>query len=111
MSLKCMRGQTLCVVRGQALDIEIAITDQDGNAPDLTGATATFGIAPDNKTTYQETLTATISGETLTAELTSAISGSLAPGNYYFSAWVHMGSDDTPVALGKLTIQPDARTA
>lgn len=103
--------QNITIIKGQALDIDITVTDSAGDAADLSAASATFGIATSKNAAYTQELDTTIASNVITAELTSAISAALTAGVYYFSAWVLIGSDWTPVAYGQFIIRSDSRTA
>ena len=96
---------SVCAVRGQALDIEVTVPDE----ADLSVATIEFGIAPNEKSAYLFTLTTSFSGQVITGTMTEAQSLQLIRSQYYFSCWVTIESDPTPVAVGWLRLTPDPR--
>lgn len=111
MTLAVIDNQAIEILRGQALDIEILVLNTDGTAANLAGATVLFGISKAPKVDYDTTLTTSVTGSTITAELTSTIAAALVNQQYYFSCWVQISSEWTPVARGYLTVYNDSRTA
>ena len=93
------------IVRGQALDIEVTVPD----GVDLSGATATFGIAETPESAYTVNLTTSKAGQVITAALTEAKSLLLTRKQHYYSCWVVIGDDPTPVARGYINISNDPR--
>lgn len=111
MTLTVIEKQVIGIIRGQALDIEIPVTNVDGSPANLSGATILFGMAATARSDYAITLTTSVSGSTITAALTSAIAEALTLSQYYFSCWVDISDDGTPVARGTITVYNDSRTA
>lgn len=92
------------MIRGQALDIEVTVPGE----ADLTGATVEFGLALSPKHPYVETLSTTKAGQVITAEITGAQSSGLKCSRYFYSCWIVISGDPTPVARGYLTLLPDS---
>jgi len=93
------------IIRGQALDIVISVPD----AINLTGATALFGIAGSSLTAYTLTLTATVSGQTLLVPLTGVQTAELNQKTHYYSCWLEIAGDPTPIARGIIGVTADSR--
>ena len=93
------------IVRGQALDIEVTVPE----GVDLSGATATFGIAETPESAYTVNLTTSKAGQVITAVLTEAKSLLLTRRQHYYSCWVMIGDDPTPVARGYISVSSDPR--
>jgi hypothetical protein len=93
------------IIRGQALDIEVTVPD----GADLSGATATFGIAETPESAYVVNLTTSKSGQVITAVLTETKSLLLTRRQHYYSCWVIIGGDPTPVARGYINVSNDPR--
>lgn len=97
--------KSIHAIRGQSLFIDIPVPDD----ADLSGASIEFGIAENDSLPYIETLSTTTSGQTITADLSSEISLALHKSRYYFSCWLVIGGDPTPVARGYINIKGDSR--
>lgn len=108
--MRFFENQQLCLIRGQSLEIEIPVTE-DGDPADLSSATAEFGLAPSSSSAYTLNLSPTITASTVAAEIGSAQSEQLTGSRYYFSAWVTIAGESTPVARGHISVQSDSRTA
>jgi hypothetical protein len=93
------------IIRGQALDIVISVPD----AIDLTGSTALFGIAGSKFSAYTLTLTATVLGQTLLVPLTGSQSEELNQETHYYSCWLVIAGDPTPIARGIIGVTADSR--
>jgi hypothetical protein len=93
------------IIRGQALDIVISVPD----AIDLTGATALFGIAGSKFSAYTLTITATVSGQTLLVPMTGVQSAELIQEEHYYSCWLEIAGDHTPIARGNIGVTADSR--
>jgi len=98
-------SETIEIVRGQALDINVTVPD----AVDLTGATVEFGIAKSSSSPYELSLSTSKAGQIITGALESIDSEGLELGRYFFSCWITISGDSTPVARGYLLISSDAR--
>lgn len=110
MALQCLTRQTLCVLRGQALDILIAVVDQAGEPVDVELATVVFGIGLAADQPYLHELPVEVSGDVISASLSSTLAAQLTAKQYYFSCWVTISSESTPVVRGTLTVQNDSRS-
>jgi hypothetical protein len=93
------------IIRGQALDIVISVPD----AINLDGATALFGISGSNFSAYTLTLPATVAGQTLLVSLTGTQSTGLANKTHYYSCWLEIAGDPTPIARGIIGVTADSR--
>lgn len=93
------------IIRGQALDIEITVPAE----VDLTGALVSFGIADTPTAPYTETVQTSKSGQVITARLTGDQSARLARPKHYYSCWIVIADDPTPVARGYINIENDPR--
>ncbi len=96
---------TLDMVRGQALDIEVTVPVE----VDLSGATVEFGIAKSSSSPYELSWSTSKAGQIITGALESIDSEGLELGRYFFSCWITISGDSTPVARGYLLISSDAR--
>lgn len=94
------------ILRGQALDISISVPVE----ADLSAATVTFGLSDSYSSTYSQTLTTSKSGQVITAYLDSATSKDLVEDAYYYSCWIDISGDYTPVARGYIKVKDDSRT-
>lgn len=112
MTFKCLKSQSLCILRGQALDIEVPVINAEtGAEADLAGATLDFGLALGRDSAYVHTLSASKAAHVITGQIDNALSEQLTEGEYYFSVWVTIAGASTPVAKGFLTVSNDSRTA
>lgn len=95
------------IIRGQALDINITVPQ----GVDLASATVTFGIADSATSPYTTTLptTKTGNGKVITAQLSGADSAQLNRAKHYYSCWLEISGDPTPVARGFFKIENDSR--
>ena len=109
--MRCLTDQQVCIARDQALDFVIPVLNNDGTPTDLTGAVVEFGIATSDRSSYMTTLSTSRVDNVITAKLTSIESSALTLSRYYFSAWVTISGESTPVAKGYLTVQNDSRSA
>lgn len=96
---------TIEIVRGQALDIEVTVPSKIY----LLGATVEFGIAPSMATPYNLILSTSKSGQVITGSLESIDSAGLDLIKYYFSCWITVEGNSTPVARGYLLVSDDSR--
>lgn len=97
---------SFAIVRGQAVDIEVTVPD----GVDLGAATEIgFGFAPSETEAYTDELSTSFSGQVITAVLPGSVSVDMAKPSYFFSCWVVIGGDATPVARGRMRIVNDAR--
>ena len=106
-----MTPETQCIyiLQGQALDLVIPVSDSDGNAVDVEGATVEFGLSESPTESPTEMIPTTESGNEITASLTSAKNLELGPGKSFFSCWVTINGESTPVARGWLYISESTR--
>jgi len=93
------------IIRGQALDIEVTVP----SGVDLSGATASFGISDNPESAYIANLTTSKSGQVITAILSETESLSLTRAQHYYSCWVVIADDPTPVARGYINVSNDPR--
>lgn len=96
--------QRIEILLGQALELTIPVTDSDGNDVNVEGATVEFGLGPDPVSTPTELLPTSESGNEITVTLSTAKCLELGEGMLFFSCWVTIASDATPVARGWLRI-------
>ena len=108
--MKCIDLQNICVLRGQAVDIEVTVLNDDGTDAILSGATLEFGLAGRSSAAYVLEKTPTAVNNVITAPITEADYGSLPAKQYYFSFWVIIEGSPTPVARGHLEIANDSRS-
>lgn len=112
MTFKCLQSQSLCILRGQALDIDVPVINAETGEPaDLAGATFKFGLALSNESAYAHELTTSNAAHVITGVIDNALSEQLTETEYYFSVWVTIAGASTPVAKGFLTVSNDSRTA
>lgn len=109
--MNCLENQRLCLMQGQAIELEIPVVNCAGEPADLTAAAVEFGIAPNHAAPYTVTPAARIEGSTVFVALTSAETAALDAGPLYFSAWVTIAGQSTPIARGVLTVRRDSRSA
>ena len=94
------------ILRGQALDINISVPGE----ADLSAAIVTFGLSGSYSSTYIKTLETSKSAQVITAYLDSETSKGLTEDRYYYSCWIEILGDYTPVARGYITVKDDSRT-
>jgi len=95
----------ISIIRGQALDIEVSVPA----GVDLSGATAAFGISDNPESAYKVNLATSKSGQVITAILNAADSLMLTRSQHYYSCWVVIANDPTPVARGYINVSNDPR--
>ena len=95
------------ILRGQALDIDITVPVE----ADLSAATVEFGLSTSADAAYTDTINTTKAGQIITAEIDSVTSAGLTADTYYYSCWINITGDYTPVARGYITVKDDSRTA
>lgn len=110
-TLSCLTKFNICLIRGQALEIDIPVLDQSGQPVDLSNAAVEVGYSESSRYPYQQTLTSTTSTNVITATITSTISAAFTTNSIYLSAWVTIAGESTPVARGYISIEPDSRSA
>lgn len=93
------------LVRGQAANLNVTVPAE----ADLTAATIEFGIANGISTPYVVDLATSVDGQVITGKLTGAQSASLPLLRYYYSCWVTILGDPTPVARGYITFTQDPK--
>ena len=93
------------IIRGQALDIEVKVPD----GVDISSATASFGIAFTPESAYTVNLTTSKAGQVITAALTETKSLLLTRAQHYYSCWIVIGTDPTPIARGYINVSNDPR--
>jgi len=93
------------IIRGQALDIEVTVPA----GVDLSGATATFGISDTPESAYIVNLDTSKSGQVITALLSETKSLLLTKRQHFYSCWVVIANDPTPVARGYINVSNDSR--
>ena len=93
------------IIRGQVLDIEITVPA----GVDISNATVSFGISDGPEFAYEVTLTTSKSGQVITAILTEAKSLLLVKDRQFYSCWVVIAGNPTPVARGYIKISNDSR--
>ena len=93
------------LIRGQALDILVTVPDD----VDLVNAVASFGISRSPLLGYDKMLPVNILGQVITANLSGQDCAELIEQKYYYSCWIVIASDPTPIARGSLKIKPDSR--
>ena len=93
------------IIRGQALDIEITVPA----GVDLSGATVAFGISDAPNFAYSVNLTTSKAGQVITAFLTETESVLLTKRQHYYSCWLVIADDPTPVARGYINVSNDSR--
>ena len=93
------------IVRGQVLDIEITVP----TGVDISNATVTFGISDAPDFAYDLTLTTSKSGQVITAILTGEKSLLLTKSQHFYSCWVLVAGNPTPVARGYIKVCGDSR--
>src|SRR6056297_1907573 len=103
--------QDINLIRGQALDIEIPVKNDDGTDTDLAGATIEFGLASSSNRPYTQTIPTSVSGSLITAAIDSDTSEELDRRQYYYSTWVTIAGESTPVARGTIIVENDSRTS
>lgn len=112
MNAACLKIQEPCaILRGQDIAIRVSVVDQDtGDPVDLTAATVEGGLARRNREPYLIDGVGSVE-DTNVAVL--SFSGSdtetLPRGAYYFSVWVILSGEATPVAIGVLPVEDDPR--
>lgn len=106
-----MIPETQCIeiLLGQALELTIPVTDSDGNDVNVEGATVEFGLGPNSGASPTETLHTSESGNEITVTLSTAKCLELGAGMLFFSCWVTIAGDATPVAMGWLRIIDSTR--
>ena len=110
MTLKILPIQEICVLRGQALDIEVPVKNDDGTDANLSGATLEFGLSVDSNKPYVLEKTPSAVSNILTASIVEADYDTLIKKQYYYSFWVIIEGSPTPVARGFLNIANDSRS-
>ncbi len=93
------------IVRGQATNFLVTVPVE----ADLSSATIDFGISKGVSEPYLVDLTTTVDGQVITGKLTNTQSASLTSNRYYYSCWVIISGDPTPVARGYITLKSDSR--
>lgn len=113
--MKCLEMQELCVLKGQALEIDIPVLDDDGDPVDLSsGFTIQVGLALSSREAYLHDLPTEVVGDdsnVIRATLSHEVTEGLAARPHYFSAWVTSLAVRTPVARGILHVKADSRVA
>lgn len=110
MSLNLIpQTQRLDLLLGQALDLTIPVTDTDGNAVDVEGATVDFTLGASSETTPTDTLPTTTAGNEITVNLTTAKSLELGVVSLFGACWVTILGESTPVARIQLNIKQSTR--
>ena len=95
----------ISIMRGQAVDIEIDVPKE----ADLSIATIEFGVSIGPSDPYLFTLSTTVSGNTIKGTLEGSETLPLDKKTYYYSCWVIINDDATPVARGFLKLSDDLR--
>lgn len=93
------------IVRGQAANFLVTVPAE----ANLAAATIDFGISIGPSQPYIIDLSTTIDGQIITASLTGEQSETLDKVKYYYSCWVIISGDPTPVARGYINVTKDSR--
>ena len=99
-------SETIRVVRGQAVNIEIEVDA----AMDLTGAVPWFGISDSQHKAANVVLPVTRSGQVFTASLSGADCAALVQTRHFYACWLDAGQDSIPLARGWISLLPDPRS-
>ena len=119
-----MKTYDLRKVRGSTIALRLTVKDQDGQAVDLTGATAHLRVRPDPKAAPVITKSSPASGIVLASPQTGATKGqctatigpadtaALEPGDYVWDAWIVTAGGDrhAVVSPSKLTLLREVST-
>jgi len=93
------------IIRGQAANLLVTVPDE----ADLLAASIQFGVSIGPSQPYIITLPTNVDGQVITGALEAADSETLTGKKYYFSCWVVISGDPTPVARGYLNVTNDSR--
>lgn len=112
-----MNGLEIKMVAGDSKTIDIAVTDADGSATDLTGATLRWSVAPVLKLGEQnfgDPVLAYAGSPVLTVPVAGTIRLAIPKGVVQAGAWFHeievdWGAVSETVARGLLTAYPSIR--
>lgn len=99
------KSKDIEIIRGQALDILVTVPDD----VDLTNAVASFGISLSPRLAYSKMLPVSIIDKVITANLSGSDCSELTEQKYYYSCWITIASDPTPIARGSFKLTPDSR--
>lgn len=119
-----VRTHELRKVRGATISLTFTVKDEDGQAVDITGATAYLRVRPDPKAAPVIQLSSPATGIVIaalqtgatkgqyTATVTPAQTSSLEPGDYVWDSWlVTAGAErHAVVAPSKLTLLREVST-
>ena len=98
----------LDIVRGQALEVAIPVTDTDGDPVDLGAATIEAGIAPNPSSAWTvEPVTSVEDDSTIIVALSAENTASLVAGRAFMSVWVTINNDPSPVSRAYVRVQDD----
>jgi len=102
--------QRIEILAGQALELTIPVVDQDtGENVEVEGATVDVGLGSSSTVAPAENLPHSESGHEITMTLSSQQSLELSGSSHYFSVWLTILGESTPVARGWLEIRKSTR--
>lgn len=93
------------IVRGQAANFLVTVPPE----ADLLAASIEFGISIGPSQPYIVDLPTSVDGQVITGALSGAESATLDRVKYYYSCWVTISGDPTPVARGYINVTKDSR--
>jgi hypothetical protein len=119
-----IKTHALQKVRGETIGLTFTVKDEDGQAVDISGATAYLRVRPDPKAAPVIQLSSPSTGIELatpqtgstkgqfTAAITPDQTASLEPGDYVWDAWIVEASGERHAVVGpsKLTLVREVST-
>lgn len=103
-------AQDIDILEGQAIDFTVPVTE-DGVAVNLDGADLKFYISPRQGQAPVLTKTPSSTDNIISESLTTTESLDLGANRYYYSFWITLLGESTPVARGLLRIRNSTKGA